>query len=464
MSRFSWTSANVCKALQLSATGAEARTYTGISTDTRTIRPGELFVALRGERFDGTDFVAAAVEAGAAGAVVERRPAEAPDGFELFVVEDALSSLGRLAAARRAALGPVVVAITGTSGKTTTRELTAAALGSEAYASPGNFNNLVGLPLSILQAAEEAGIWVLEVASNQPGEIQRLGRIAAPDIAVITSVSEGHLEGLGDFQGVLEEKLSLLSTLREGGLAFISDRPPELVSQARARLDDVVTVGLGDAADEGAQNWAISETGVRWSWSGVEFELSGFGAHLIQDALFAVVVAARLGVEPKVIAERLQGSRLPPMRGEVRRMGALLLIVDCYNANPASFRSAIESLGAFAAGRRRAVLAGTMLELGERSADLHEEVAHFMVSSGIELIAATGEFGTAFSRVADRPQHGLILKDDLEEAYGELVPRLQGDEAVLLKASRGMKFERAIPWFERDFGNPTVARSSGTDG
>lgn len=464
MSRFSWTSERVRDALRVHESRYGSRTYSGVSSDTRTLGPGELFVALRGERFDGTQFVTAAADAGAAGAVVERRPEGLPEDFELFVVDDALRALGTLARVRRDALGTTVVAIAGTSGKTTTRELTAAALGADAYASPGNFNNLVGLPLSILAGPEGSRIWVLELASNQPGEIEQLGRIAEADHAVITSVSEGHLEGLGDLQGVLDEKLALLDTLRAGGWVLVADEPEELVRGARERCPDVSAVGLGEGADERPERWSLSEDGVSWSWRGVDFELPGFGTHLIRDGLFAACVAALLGVEPREAAGRLRRVELPPMRGEVRRLGELLLLVDCYNANPASFRAAIESLNALASGRRRAVLAGTMLELGERSQALHAEVAELMISAGIEIIAVTGEFVAAFRQMEGRPREALIMEDDLEDAYRELAARLHGDEAVLLKASRGVKFERAIPLFEGDFGNPVRLEASGSEG
>jgi UDP-N-acetylmuramyl pentapeptide synthase len=152
------------------------------------------------------------------------------------------------------------------------------------------------------------------------------------------------------------------------------------------------------------------------------------------------------------------------MRGEVRRVGRLALLVDCYNANPASFRAALEALGELASGRRRAVLAGTMLELGDRSAALHEAVARSMLEEGIEIIAAVGEFASAFDRIGATSSDRLIVSGTLEEAYSELVGSLVGGEAVLLKASRGMKFERAIPWFERDFGERIRMKNSGTDG
>ncbi len=452
MPDFTWTSERVARALGVSAEGRAAGTYSGISTDSRSVRPGELFVALRGARYDGGDFVAAAREAGAVGAVVERRPAEAVDDLELFLVDDALEALGRLAAARRRALDPRVIGITGTSGKTTTRELTAAAIGPDAYASPGNFNNLVGLPLSVLAAPETRQIWVLEIASNQPGEVGKLARVAAPNYGVITAVGAGHLEGLGDLAGVMEEKLTLLDALPRDGLALVADEPPELVERARERCSAVRGVGLSEAADERPERWSQSTDGVEWVYRGVEFRLSGFGTHLIRDALFAVSLAGQLRIDLRESARRLGDFRLPPMRGEVRRLDGLTLVIDCYNANPSSFAAAIESLQALASGRRRAVLAGTMLELGVRSAELHGEVARRTVQSGVEVVAAVGEFAAAFEELGERPSGGLIIAEDLEAAYRALAAHLRGNEAVLLKASRGMRFERAIPWFERDFG------------
>jgi UDP-N-acetylmuramoyl-tripeptide--D-alanyl-D-alanine ligase len=226
----------------------------------------------------------------------------------------------------------------------------------------------------------------------------------------------------------------------------------------------VRTVGLSEAADERPESWSVSGDGVAWRWRGTDFDLRGFGTHLIHDALFAVVVAHLLGVDPQRVAERLANAELPPMRGEVRRVRDLTLLVDCYNANPSSFRAAIDALSALAAGRRRAVLAGTMLELGSRSAVLHEQVAGFMLDAGVELIAATGEFVEAFARAGSRVHDGLIMEPELEGAYRQFASRLVGSEIVLLKASRGMKFERAIPWFERDFGNGGQVGSPDTEG
>ena len=460
---FVWTSDRVAEALRPEDRSGSFREYSGVSTDTRTLGPGELFVALRGERFDAVDFIPQAIEAGTAGVVVERVPEGVPGSLEIFRVEDSLVALGRLANYRRRALAPTVVAITGTSGKTTTRELVVAALGEGAYASPGNFNNLVGVPISMLAAPEAADIWVLELATNRPGEIGRLAGIVGPDHAVVTSISEGHLEGLGDVEGVIAEKLSLLDSLPEEGRAFVADEPDVLAHAARERHREVVTVGMGPGADEHPEEWGSSEEGMEWTWRGARFRLPGFGVHLIRNGLFAATVSHSLGIPPEAAAVRMARVALPPMRGEVRRLNGMTLLVDCYNANPSSFRAGLDALKVLAAGRRRVVFAGTMLELGSESAALHRRVAEAMVASGIDLVVAVDEFARAFESLGDTGSTAVVKADELGEAYRRSVDKLRGDEAVLIKASRGMRFERAVEMLERDFG-PGVGSGVGEAG
>jgi len=454
MTEFAWSSERIEEAVEPQARLGPRLRYSGISTDTRTLRPGELFVALRGERFDAVEFAGAAVRAGAPGLVVERLPSDGvPDEVELFQVDDSIAALGRLASYRRRALRPNVVAITGTSGKTTTKALVGAALGPAAYTSPGNLNNLVGVPLSMLAAPKEVSIWVLELASNQPGEISRLGQIVEPEHAIITSVSEGHLEGLGDLTGVLEEKLSLLDKMRPDGHAIVAAQPEMLAAAARQRHGVVVSVGLGEGADERPTSWRSTPAGVEWRWSGADFRLPVFGAHMVRNGLIAGVVARVLGVSATTAAGRLARVELPPMRGEIRRLNGMTLLIDCYNANPASFRAALDALAELAADRRRVVVAGSMLELGPASADLHRKVAGWMVDGGIELVGAIGAFAPAFAALTDEGDTEVVRADGLDEAYAQLKRRLRGDETVLIKASRGMRFERVVELLERDFGS-----------
>lgn len=451
-SRFFWTSDRVREALDL-PTATEHREYRGVSTDSRTIRPGELFVGLPGERYDGADFVAQAAESGARGAIVERYPGDVPDDLELILVDDALEALGELARYRRQAADAGVIGVTGTNGKTTTKELIAALLGPNSYVSPGNYNNLVGLPLSILGAPETAAFWVLELASNRPGEIRRLGRIARADLGVITNVGPGHLEGLGSVESVLDEKLSLLETLATEGVSVVGDEPPELPAAARTIHPRVIVAGLGARADERPEEWTSSTRGLCWRWRGAEFDLATPGEHMLRNAMIALTVARELGVEAGEAVRRMSALRLPSMRNEIRDVGDLTLLLDCYNANPGSFRAALSVLDSLGRGRRRAAIVGTMLELGADSPGLHEQVARQIAAADLDLVAATGAFVEAFDELgAKRPGHLVRVEDPLQ-AYEAFAARLHGDELVLLKASRGIRLERLVPLFERDFGD-----------
>lgn len=459
---FEWTSAEVRRALGLPEIGdrrgratdeTEARAYRGVSTDSRRIRAGELFVALRGERFDGAEFVDAAARAGAAGAVVERRPRDVPAGLELFEVEDARAALGALGRHRRRALDAAVIAVTGTNGKTTVKELLGSILreAGPTYVSPGNYNNLVGVPLSMLEAPATARTWVLELGTSQPGEIRALGGLAEPDVAIVTSVAEGHLEGLRDLAGVLEEKTSLLEAVREGGWAVVADEPPELAARARDRFHAVRTAGLGPDADEHPDEWSAGPDGIRLRWRGQEARSSLLGAHSARNVMVALAAARVLNVAPAAAARAVGAFRGLPMRAERRDLDSLTLLIDCYNANPGSFRAAMEAASAVAGARPKAALVGPMLELGPESAAWHRRVAKEIVRAGFAPIGASGAFAPAFEAMRDTLGDRLVTATDPVGLYAEFAKRLAGNEVVLLKASRGVRLEQVVAAFERDF-------------
>ncbi|HEX7120628.1 MAG TPA: UDP-N-acetylmuramoyl-tripeptide--D-alanyl-D-alanine ligase, partial [Longimicrobiales bacterium] len=244
-----WTDAAVRRALGLG--GSAPRTYSAVSTDTRTLSDDALFVALRGERFDAHEFLAEAAARGARGAVVERVPADAPDSLVYYEVADTLEALGHLARHYRRALGARVCAVAGSNGKTTTKELTRAVLATRyrVHATEANYNNLVGVPLTLLAAPADAEALVVEVGTNSPGEIGRLARIVEPDAAIITSIAEEHLEGLGDLEGVLREETAILDGLPPDGVAVVADEPPELAERARALAPRVRVGGWSERAD-----------------------------------------------------------------------------------------------------------------------------------------------------------------------------------------------------------------------
>ena len=474
---FVWTDEQVRAALNVVPREDRGLSFTGISTDSRTTRGGDLFVALCGDHFDGHDYVSDALGRGARGAVVAR-PVEA-DGACVYPVEDTLLALGQLAGHRRRRLGAVVVGITGSSGKTGTKDLTRAAIeGSRrVHATPGNLNNRIGLPLTLLDAPDDAEVVVLEMGTNEPGEISALTRIAAPRIGVVTTVSETHIEKLESLEGVLEEKLDLLRGLPGDGKAVVGDEPAVLAEEAGRVRRDVLVVGLGNGANAEFRphDASMDEQGC-WSflWRGEPVHLRIPGRHSVQNALFALTVAELLDVSAAEAAHGVGRVEAGSMRGEIRRIGGLTVIVDCYNANPQSLRAALDLLVDLEPGRSKVAVLGSMLELGARSEELHTALLDEASARGLDLLVATGDFvrSGAVARSAEFPRavesdpdatgvsvppdgSTILSVMDPLEAYEELRGRLEGDEVVLLKASRGVALERLIPLFEHDFGGST---------
>lgn len=437
-----WTAAFVARALGLPTTG-ELPDFTRISTDTRTLERGALFVALAGERFDAHDHLAAARDAGARAAVV-RRGTPAVAGLPLIEVDDTLRAYGNLARERRRTLAGPVVAVTGTNGKTSTKEMLAAVLGTRfrVHATRANLNNLVGVPLTILESPGDAEALVVEAGANLPGEIARYREIIEPTITVITNVGAGHLEGFGSVAGVLSEKLSLA---RDVPLAVVGTEPPALAEGASRLAARVVTGGL-QAADVTPDSVELGADGrARLGVDGLDITLPYPGRHLAANAMLAWAVARELGLELPSAARALGRFTLPGGRTELVQRGGLTILNDCYNANPQSFRSAIATARAMRGARRLVFVAGTMRELGDAAPALHAEVAAALAELGPDVLGAVGDFVPALAA------HGAALGDRLvtaadPEALGRAIaPRLQGDELIVLKASRGVALERILP-------------------
>lgn len=429
--------------------------FSSVSTDTRELEPGALFVALRGENHDAMEYLEEAAEAGARGAVV-RAGRELPDlGMSWYPVPDPRRALGELAHYHRRRSDARVVGITGSSGKTTVKEMLAAALGGEPeiYRTPGNWNNRVGLPLTILGAPEEAGVWVLELAANAPGEIARLAEVAAPDAALITTVGPAHLEGFGDMEGVLSEKLSLLGETASRGPVVVGDRPPMLRRGARQVRPDAVVAGPGPDADYAPDDAEVGPESVRFRRAGVRFEVGAGGEHHLRDALMAAAMAERLGRPPEAAAEGLAGYRPLGLRGALRRYGDLTVIADCYNANPESFEAAIDWCRSAFPDRRRVAVVGSMLELGEASREAHRRVTRRLAESSFEMVAATGLFRSPAEALNGRAADVEVLTaDDNEGLWERLRDRLRGDEVVLVKGSRGAHLEDVVERLAGHFG------------
>ncbi|HET9134931.1 MAG TPA: UDP-N-acetylmuramoyl-tripeptide--D-alanyl-D-alanine ligase [Gemmatimonadales bacterium] len=428
----------------LGLAGAHAIGYTAIGTDTRALVPGSLFVALAGERFDAHDFLAQARDAGATGAVVREGTPDVP-GLVLYRVPDTLRALGDLAHAARHRIRGPVVAVTGQNGKTSTKEMLAAALATRwrVHKTPANNNNLVGVPLTILGAPEGTEALVVEAGANLPGEIARYREIIDPDIALVTNAGAGHLEGFGDVAGVVREKLALT---RDVPLAIVGVVPRELAEGARARgARRVRTAGLADAELVPTAVELTADGRPRVTVAGRAFTLAARGAHQAGNAMFVWAVAEELGLDLDAVARALEAFTLPGGRGELSQHGALTILNDGYNANPQSFASAMALAQGMRAGRRLVFVAGTMRELGDASDALHAEVATELAALAPEVLALVGDFVPAFAphRATFR---GVLLEAPDAEAMGpRLAEVLRPADLVVLKGSRGTALERILP-------------------
>lgn len=443
-----WTRDRAAKALGSCAAGALPRgsqALAGVSTDTRNIARGDLFVALAGEHFDAHSFLADAVARGAAAVVVSRPEAAAGLGVPVYPVRDTLVALGALANYRRRAWGPrgPVVAIAGSNGKTTTKELTRSALASrlEVHATAGNLNNLVGVPLTLLALPDAADAAVIELGMNVPGEMTRLNAITQPTITVITCIAEEHLEGLGSIEGVMREE----SIATDGAeLAVVPASQPEIAAAARGRVKRVVTAGL-EAGDVRATKWGSTPDGRAWlELDGVTVRPPVPGAHNLRNAMLALAVARECGIAAADAARGIESAVIPPMRMAWESLGMATLINDAYNASPASMRAALDLLGGLNDGRQRVAVLGTMRELGTHAARLHDEAARYALATSIETIAAIGEMAAALRAAAPNDTR-VVLADDVDALWPLLEPRLTRDAIVLLKASRGVRLERFVP-------------------
>jgi UDP-N-acetylmuramoyl-tripeptide--D-alanyl-D-alanine ligase len=443
MSEF-WTLARIARAL--GGGPCDDRPIRAVSTDTRAIAPGDLFVALRGEHHDAHRYLAEAVSKGAAAVVVDDAGTAKDLGVPVYVVPDTLHALGDLARARRLAWSGPLIAVGGSNGKTSTKELIRAALGArlEVHATAGNLNNQIGVPLTLLAIPDGAEVVVAELGTNVPGEIALLRRIVEPTIAVVTTVQEEHLEGFGDLAGVMREEASLLDGTP---LAVIPSDEPDLASESARRARRTVTAGLlgGDLA---ASSSGLAPDGTGWAVvEDVRVTIPLRGLHNLRNAMLALAVARECGVsvaDAGAALAALDTSRLPSMRSSVESIGEATIINDAYNSNPGSARAALALLAQVGAGRQRVAVLGTMRELGERSAHAHAEIAAEALRSGASIVAGIGDFAVALQAVAPHDDR-VVTAMDVEDLWPALRSRLAADAVILLKASRGVRLERLLP-------------------
>jgi UDP-N-acetylmuramoyl-tripeptide--D-alanyl-D-alanine ligase len=393
--------------------------------DSRHAGPGDLFAGLPGERVDGGRFAADVLAAGAWGVLVgeDHAAARDPSGDGVVLAApDPLAALQQLATAWRRALGAQVIGITGSTGKTSTKDLTAAMVDQRrrVVATPLNLNTEIGLPLTVLGAPAGTEVLVLEMAMRGAGQIAELARIAEPDVGVIVNVGPVHLELLGTIEKIAATKSELIEGLRPGGTAIVPADEPLLQTHLETLPEGVSTVTFGPGGDVDALPAGL--------------ELPFTSAHMRSNALAALAAARAVGVEP---AGRLDVA-LSELRGERRELaGGIVVIDDCYNANPMSMRAALDDLAASASGRRVAVL-GDMLELGPDEVRFHEEIGAHARGAGVDLLVTVGPLAAAMGAAFGGETIAVPRAADVAGALG---PRLGDGDTVLVKASRGVGLE-----------------------
>ena len=446
MSTGFWTLDRIAAALDEHATGSLPRgsaSVNGITTDTRKIGKGDVFVALKGERFDGHDYLRDAVRDGAAALVVSKVPKLNTLGVPIYEVRDTLIALGALGRYWRRAWGKTIIGVAGSNGKTSTKDLMKAALGRaySVHATTGNLNNRIGVPLSLLSLQPDSEIAVIELGTSLPGEVAILRDIAQPDIAVVTSIAEEHLEGLGDLAGVLREESAVYDGVPVG---IAPSAQPEIAEAARGRAGRVIVAGLDPTADLKPDRWEMGPDGLGViEIAGVSIRPPVRGLHNLRNAMLALAVARECGVSYEDAAAGIAAMPQPKMRSAWEQVGKITLINDAYNANPGSTRAAIELLRGTGTGRQRVIVLGTMRELGAASEQCHADIAGLALASGADIVAGIGEFAPALEKHNERGR--VITAPDVEDLWPQLQARLQRDAIILLKASRGVQLERLVP-------------------
>jgi UDP-N-acetylmuramoyl-tripeptide--D-alanyl-D-alanine ligase len=419
----------------------------GWSVDTRTLQAGDVYFALRGPNHDGHGYIAAAWQKGAAAVVVEK----SAGGRGELVVGDTLRGLQELSAWARQRWGGAVVGVTGSAGKTTTKDAIAHLLAAELPVGKtvGNFNNHVGAPLSILRLPDECRVGVLEMGMNHAGEIRELAAIAGPDIGVVTNVGYAHVEFFDSIEGVAAAKRELIEGLRPDGVAVLNGDDARVLRFRQAHAGRSVTFGFAAEAEVRAEAAEFRADGTRFRALGVDYETGMVGRHAVMNLLAALAVAREFGIAPERLRDAVRSFAVGAMRGERLEHRGILVWNDCYNSNPEAVQSMIDVLGESPAARRIAVL-GEMLELGHAAEPLHRQVGKYAAEHGVDLLI--GVRGSARAMVeaavaAGLPESAGHFFADAGEAGDFARQAAHPGDAVLFKGSRGVHVERALERF-----------------
>ncbi len=444
----------------VSATGgrlfspARVSVLRGFSIDSRSIVPGNVFIAVKGNNFDGHDFIKEAVSGGACLVIAERVPSghEFTERTPFILVEDSINAMGKVAGLIRKSFGGKVVCVTGTNGKTTVKDVTAGTLSGRyrVLKSKASYNNIFGLCLTLFEMNSSHEAAVLEVGTNHFGEIGHLASIASADIAVITNIGFGHLESFGDRRGVFSEKISLLDKLRDGGTALLNG-DDDMLSSVRSDKHRIIFYGTGDNCEMRLEDIRSVPGGVEFKLNGEKLFFNGEGRHNAYNAAAAVSVAVQMGISVKAAGEEIRKLSLPSMRLEKTVTGGITFLNDAYNANPSSFEAAVETLSGVDRGKsEKWVVAGDMRELGDLSSEMHRAVGRKIADLKINFLVAMGEMGREILKGA--VENGMDKRNTHEAVSHEDAARWIKEKAssgatVLVKGSRLMKMEEVIKCF-----------------
>jgi UDP-N-acetylmuramoyl-tripeptide--D-alanyl-D-alanine ligase len=436
--------------------GDDSLVVRGVSKDTRTIQAGNLYVPIIGERFDGHDFAKEAHDRGAAATLWQRDRGEPPEGVPAIVVDDSLAALQRLAARYREQLPVRIVGVTGSNGKTTTKDMIAAVLAQRfhVHKTEGNLNGDIGLPLMILQMDGTTEIAVLEMGMRGFGEIELLTRIARPEAAVVTMIGEAHLERLGSREGIARAKLEILGGLRRGGLFVYNGDEPLIDSllPETAKPDAMTSVRFGESADNDLwlRDVGMGPDGTEFVPGGLSertYRIPLLGRHNAVNALAAIAIGRHFGMDEAAIAAGLAAMRPTGMRIEkLEAESGFTVLNDAYNASPASTRAALELLADLTSYGRKIVVLGDMLELGEEEERFHRDIGALLTPDRFDYVYAFGPLSkyTAESAMHAFPEGRVKWFERKEELLRDILGVAEPSDIVLVKGSRGMKLEEAV--------------------
>lgn len=423
---------------------------TGWSIDSRTTNPGDLFFAIKGENHDGHIYADAAFERGAIGAVMSELVGV--ENRVLLRVPDVLDALQALGTWARERWAKPIVAVTGSAGKTTTKDIIAALLSVKLRAgkTAGNFNNHIGLPLSLLRLPGDAQVGVLELGMNHSGEIRTLARMAEPQIGVVTNVGYAHIEGFASIDDLAAAKRELIESLPPASTAVLNADDPRVAAFRSVAKDEVVTYGMSESADVRGEDVKLMPEGIEFTARGVRFRSSLTGRHGVLNVLAGLAVATLFRIKFEDLVDTVARLRPGKMRGERRVHGGITILDDSYNSNPDATRFMIDVLRAEPARRRVAVL-GEMLELGSWAETLHCEVGTYAAKAGIDVLVGihgAARFLVDAARNAGLPDANIYFFDQPEQAGEFLKGLVEPGDAILFKGSRGTHVERALTWLQ----------------